>query len=298
MVDGSRLSNDIPNTDLHVPDRLSVGVVLTTDARMTRGRLEQFCLALGDATGIQVAPHGVSSYSVLSAQLSSDNVDVVWLPPVTALHATATGAVRPIVLPIRNGQTSYGAALFAREDARWRAIDDLEGVRVAWVDPQSASGYLVVRAHLEQLGVDLGNAFSEDLFAGSHDAVVDAVRSGRADVGATFVYVDEAGHFQRAGWGASNEMHIIAQAGPIPNDILAARRGLNTLLVRLVQSALVDVHDAALRNAACLLLTADGFVVPTSTHLEPLSTLFQDPDQARHQPHSMFPRAKPPEESP
>jgi phosphonate transport system substrate-binding protein len=267
---------------------VGVGMALTTDPHMTRGLLEQFCLALGDATGIKALPRGVSSYNTLLDELASGDTDIVWLPPITALRATASGAVRPIALPIRNGESSYRAALFARKDSPWRSEGDLVGLRAAWVDPESAAGYLIVRAHLRQRGVDLGAAFVENMFLGSHDAVAEAVRSGKADVGATFVYLDDDDNVRRAGWGGG-AMQIISHAGPIPNDIIAARTGLNSLLVRLVQSALVDVQNAALRDAARLLLTADGFVVPKQAHLEPLGKLLADLESTDNQAHSMYP---------
>jgi phosphate/phosphite/phosphonate ABC transporter binding protein len=287
---------DIAVTNLEVPATVGVGIALTTDPQMTRELLEQFCLALSDATGIAVTACGVSNYATLLEQLAAGDVDIVWLPPITALRATVAGDVTPIALPIRNGESFYRAALFARPDARWRRLADLDGVRAAWVDPQSAAGYLIIRAYLKEQGLDLDVAFSENSFLGSHDSVTQAVRSGRADVGATFVYLDDDGQVSRAGWGVSDEMHIIAHAGPIPNDIIAARVGLNTLLVRLVQSALVDVQNAQLRNAARLLLAAEGFCVPSPEHLQPLRNLLGALGGDATKPHSMYPAPMLPQE--
>jgi phosphate/phosphite/phosphonate ABC transporter binding protein len=274
--------------DFDVPTRIGVGIALTTDPHMTRGLLEQFCLALSDATGLTVEPRGVASYVRLLDQLEAGEIDLVWLPPIPALRATAGGHVVPVALPVRHGESSYSAALFTRADARWRVPADLDGVRAAWVDPQSAAGCLIIRAHLKKTGIDLDRAFSEAEFLGTHDAVADAVVEGRADVGATFAYLDESGRPKRAGWGARS-VHLLASAGPIPNDIVAARKGLSSLLVRLVQSALVDVQNAQLREAARVLLAAEGFEVPTPDHLEPLRGLLTGLQEATNQPHSMFP---------
>jgi phosphonate transport system substrate-binding protein len=273
---------------MEVPTRIGVGIAVTTDPQMTRGLLEQLCLALADATGLEVVPRGVATYQRLLDQLGEEEVDLVWLPPILALRAIANHHVKPIALPIRNGESTYRAALFTRSDSRQRAIEDLEGLRAAWVDPQSAAGYLIIRAHLEKQGVDLGRAFRENRFYGSHAGVSHAVRDGLADVGATFVYLDEGQRPKRAGWGML-DMRVIAHAGPIPNDMVAARAGLSSLLVRLIQSALIDVHNAQLREAARVLLAAEGFVVPTSEHLEPLEHLLAGLHEADEKPHSMFP---------
>lgn len=280
---------DIAVRDLEVPSSLGVGIALTTDPQMARGLLEQFCLALGDATGIEVRPRGVASYSRLLAQIERGDVDLVWLPPIPALRATASGQVVPIALPVRNGESSYRAALFGRADARlWQAAEDVLGAKAAWVDPESAAGYIIIRAHFAQLGVDLDRAFAENLFLGSHAAVAEAVMSGRCDVGATFAYFDASGRVRRAGWGSAN-VRVIAHAGPIPNDIIAARRGLSSLLVRMVQSALVDVQNAELREAARALLAAEAFEVPAPEHLEPLRRLLGPRPEGGTTAHSMFP---------
>ncbi len=272
-----------------MPKEIGVGIALTTDPNMTRGLLEQFCFALQDATGLSVTPRGVWHYHRLLEQLNAGQTDVVWLPPVLALRATANGHVRPIALPVRNGESSYSAALFVRSDSSLQGPEDLKEVRVGWVDPQSAAGYLIMRAHLESQGVELQDAFEQELFLGSHDAVTEAVLEGRVDVGATFAYLGKDGRPKRAGWGET-DMRLIVHAGPIPNDVVAARLGLPDLLVRLVQSALIDVQNAELREAARVLLAADGFVAPPEEHLAPLDRLLSGLQEVGDTPHSMFPR--------
>jgi len=278
---------------MDIPESIGVGIALTTDPQMTRGLLEQFCLALGDATGVDVRPRGVSSYARLMEQLTARTMDLVWLPPVPALQATARGVVVPVVLPVRDGHSFYHAALFTRRETGLAEPRDLAGVTAAWVDPESAAGYLIVRAHLAHQGVDLRRAFGRDLFLGSHDAVAEAVMSGRADVGATFAYFDERGRVKRAGWGTA-PAQVVTRAGPIPNDIIAARADCSSLVVRLVQSALVDVQNAQLREAARALLAAQAFEVPSAEHLAPLRALLPSlsdrlGEASAATAHSMFP---------
>ncbi len=97
-------------------------------------------------------------------------------------------------------------ALFVLERSGLRSPQDLAGVRAAWVDRQSVSGYLLIRAHLRGLGIMPERAFTSDRFFGSHEAVVRAVVEDSADVGATFIHLDERPGRQeqrilRAGWG-------------------------------------------------------------------------------------------------
>ncbi|MCC6523923.1 MAG: PhnD/SsuA/transferrin family substrate-binding protein [Polyangiaceae bacterium] len=254
--------------------RLSVGIALTTDPHTTRGLLTQLCLALADATGMEVEPTGVLHYQTLLDGVAQGELDLVWLPPIPALRAAAAGQIVPLALPVRRGASAYSTALFTRPDAPWRTVADLVGVHAAWADRQSAAGYLIIRAHLRALGVDLARAFTKESFVGTHDAVARAVLEGRADVGASFAYfqADDTQLVQRAGWGDA-KVHIITQAGPIPSDLVAASTRLPALVTRLVQAALVDGQNVALMRAAKALLGADGFVAPRHEHLEPLRAL-------------------------
>lgn len=270
--------------------RLSVGIALTTDPDRTRGELERFCGALGDALGIEAQARGVWHYHHLLEALSDGEVDLVWLPPVLALRATADRHSVPIALPVRHGVSTYSAALFTRADSEVRGIEDLKkGVTAAWVDRQSAAGYLIIRALLRSKGLDLGAAFCHEKFLGTHDAVADAVFEGEVDVGATFVYLDpdaSTGAPKKAGWG-ERAAHMICFAGPIPSDVLAVRRKLAPDLQHRIQQVLVGPVAPKVVASARRLLSADGFVAPDRVHLERLTEILNNLESPRSMAHAI-----------
>ena len=257
---------------------LRVGVVLTSDPEGSRASLDAFCKALADETGLEVHGLGGWNYNTLLEALETGEVDLGWLPPLVAMRATGRARVMPIVLPVRNGAASYMTALYSPSGSPLREIADLQGLRAAWVDRQSAAGYIVLRAHLRSIGVDLDRAFRDNLFFGSHGAVVRAVLQGDADVGATFVHVEpDPSHPRgervvRAGWGDA-DVHVITQAGPIPADVMAASVRVPVATMRKVQRALVGSGENELGRAARALFGAEGFVVALSEHLDPLAKL-------------------------
>ncbi len=257
---------------------LTVGVVLTSDPEGSRASLTAFCEALSDVTGFEVRGVGGWNYNTLHEALETGEVDLGWLPPLVAMRATSRARVIPIVLPVRNGASSYMTALYARNEAPLRKVEDLESLRAAWVDRQSAAGYIVLRAHLRALGVNLDRAFRENLFFGSHGEVARAVSQGDADVGATFVHVQaDPSHPRgervvRAGFGDA-DMHVITRAGPIPADVMAASVRVPVATMRKVQRALVGGVESELHRAARVLFGAEGFVVALSEHLDPLAKL-------------------------
>jgi phosphonate transport system substrate-binding protein len=274
------------------PTRLCVGIALTTDPSTAQRLLDEFCLALAESTGLEVVPRGVWHYHHLLEGLADREIDIVWLPPILALRATANGRVVPIALPVRRGVSAYRSALFARADSTLRTMADLKGVRAAWVDRQSAAGYLIIRAHLAAQGLQLDEAFASETFLGTYDGVAGAVMDGDADVGATYVYLDEQPGqpplIRKAGW-EDREVHMIAYSGPIPSDIIAADRRLPAKLRSVVQAALVEAGNHRLQQAARAMLSADSFVAPTAEHLDPLTKLLGRLLDASNTPHSMFP---------
>jgi phosphate/phosphite/phosphonate ABC transporter binding protein len=278
---------------------LRVGVALTATATATAStappatvvqtRLGSFCQALSAAIGVETVPYNANDYPSLLEAMHSGRVDVAWLPPVVALRAASTGRALPIALPVRRGVSSFYSALFARPDSAMRRAADLSGARAAWVNAQSASGYLVIRAALRAQGLDLDRAFSEQTFAGSHVAVVRAVLDGKADVGATFMHHDPSGTTPaRAGWGSA-DVHVIARVGPIPADVIAAGVHVPVARIRAVQRALVGGEHAALTAAGALLLEAEGFVVAEGAHLEPLEKLLGFLEDTAYRWGSVFP---------
>src|SRR5262249_11987241 len=107
--------------------------------------------------------------------------------------------------------------------------------------------------------------------------------------GATFVYFDELMRPRGAGWGDAR-VRIVAHAGPIPSDVVAASARLPDDMKVLVQEALLRRGDTALARAARDLVGADGFVLPTREHLDPLIALLPDLEDAAGRPHSFAPR--------
>jgi phosphonate transport system substrate-binding protein len=276
-------------------DGLAVGIALTTEPDRSRGLLEEFCRCLANATGVRVTAHGMWHYHHLLEALSAAQLDLVWLPPILALRATARAGCVPIAIPVRHGVSTYSTALFTRPDSPIRSIQDLKGLRAAWVDRQSAAGYLIIRALLRSQGVDLEKAFVHEKFLGTHDAVAQSVCEGEVDVGATFVYLENdalGGRPRAAGWGDA-PVHIICHAGSIPSDIIAVRKGLPNNTRETIRKALVELDDPELSRAARNLLGADSFVVPEEQHLQSLLSILEHLEDPGSGPmHTQFPPSR------
>jgi phosphonate transport system substrate-binding protein len=263
---------------------------MTLTGGLSRAQFDELCAALSAATRLEVKGVGVWYYHRLVEALDLGHVDLAWLPPILAAQAMSQGWAAPIALPVRGGVTSYSTALFTREDAPWRSPRDLVGVRAAWVDRQSASGYLLIRAHLRAMGVDLERAFAADRFTGSHEEVAAAVVEGSADVGASFVHLDPVDERPvRAAWGDAR-VRLLALAGPIPADVIAASTRLDPERLERVRHALLAGNHPRLREAVRTLLGAEGFVAPRPGHLDAVAALLPRLDEHARPRTSSMPR--------
>lgn len=242
------------------------------DAAVSLARLERLSRALGRVLGLPVEPVQTRSYERLAHSLDAGEIELAWLPPIAALRAARAGRAAPLVAPLRGGSASIHTALFALSSSKLTVESELGGARVAWVDRASAAGYAVVRAALRARGHELTKLFASESFEGSHQAVVQAVVEGTADVGATYVHRDAAGVMLSAGWGETPARIVFAH-GPIPADVLAASTELEPAVALAIKSALIESKDEELTAAARELFEAEGFVGVDASHLEPLDAI-------------------------
>ncbi len=249
---------------------LCVGVTRARDAEATRARVEAFGRAAGEALHLPVSFHVAGDYRGLVAALEQGAVHLAWVPPVAAIDALRTDAIRPLAVAVRNNATSYSAALFSAAPGPIQSLADVVGVRAAWVDRQSASGYVFVRAALRQRGMSLVDAFREDLFLRGHAEVTRAVLGGAAEVGATyFSYHPGTRELADAGWrqvADDASVRILLEAGPIPSDFIAAHAGMAAADVAVLEAGLVDAKPAILHRLARELTGAGAFARPSHAH--------------------------------
>jgi phosphonate transport system substrate-binding protein len=119
-------------------------------------------------------------------------------------------------------------------------LADVAGKTVAFVDQGSASGYLVPSLQLINAGVDPIEDITA-LFAGGHDAAVQAVYDGDADVGVSFN--DARGQMAEQIPDVGEQVVVFAWSFPIPNDGFAVAGDLPDDLNEAITAALLDIAE-------------------------------------------------------
>lgn len=211
------------------PQRLSFGLVPPASFLGVEPRVNAFLRWVGERAGVQLVRRQARSYDELVNLLRAGDLDVAWLPPIPFSRLEGEGVVHALVTAERGGVDQYVSVLLARSDGPIVVLTDVKGRRVGWVDPLSATGYVVPRMRLAARFPGSGAAgprlFASETFFGSHAAVARAILDGTVDVGATYGgFADDGslvrGPFLELGADASR-LRVVEAFGGIPPDVVA-----------------------------------------------------------------------------
>jgi len=219
---------------------LRAGIVATSQAESYRDLDVAFTQALGFRCDVL----RYFNYAELVGALVEREVEIAWLPPVAYVRAAQARAAKLLVTVERAGQAEFTAAILGRRGAA-DSWDDLRGRRAVWVDPWSTAGYLVPRWMMRSRGLSPDEDFASQGFLGSHGAVIEALRAGTADVGATFCAVDPQGNIIERPWRDHDPFTVIGLSAPIPGDTICAAHDLTDELTQLITKSLVSLPPNA-----------------------------------------------------
>ena len=135
---------------------------------------------LGLSVNIKIPP----DYQTAIDLIAEDKVQMAYLGPLSYVQARQRNfQLEPLVAYIdkRTGRPWYTSVIVANSEEGIKAIADLPGKRVGFVNPSSTSGYLVPVAHLKSNNIDPEQDFAELKYTGSHNKNAAALESGELD---------------------------------------------------------------------------------------------------------------------
>ena len=256
---------------------VAFGVVPASSAS-DQHALDHLTSYLSEALGRRVVGVQTESYSGLVSALERGKLQFAWMPPVLLVLAQERLALQPLCAAVREDRLDYKAVLFVPEGSPVRALAQLKGSTVAWVDRTSAAGYLYPRLHLASRGIDPDGHFGAELLLGSHAEVVRAVHDGRADVGATYAIQPAVNSpVLRAGFlevPTARPMRVIEWTPAIPNDLIVAHGLIERSLQQDFSQAMRDLCGTGVgKSLAHQLFHADDFTHYTPEMMAPLVRL-------------------------
>lgn len=252
------------------PKELVLGLVPALEAEALVDNLEPLTEHLEQALGVPVRSFVPQDYTGLVEALGSGRADIGMLPPFAAMLGQRRYDIESILISVRKGETGYRSQWFtndpsvceteieyvericeARVTGRENVVrkfaqcqGSLETMRdesVAFVDPNSTSGFLFPAVQLRDIGIDHQRDLNS-LFVGGHDAAVLAVYGGDTRFGVSY---DDARNMICGQYPDIGEKVIVFDYAPmLPNDGVQVRPGLPADLRQAIIDAFMDLADS------------------------------------------------------
>lgn len=182
------------------------------------------------------------SYIAVVEAFGTKRVDIAALNTYGYVLAHEKYGAEARLITVRYGETTYKSQFLARSDSRIKSLQDLNGKKIAFVDPASISGYLLPLKYLRDHHIHP----KETMFAMRHDNVVSMIYQHQVDAGATFYSPPEDGKIQDARRlvaaqypDVEKKIKIIELTTSIPNDPIVFRKDMPEEMKRKIIEALI-----------------------------------------------------------
>jgi len=252
------------------PTELVLGLVPALEAEALVDNLEPLAEYLEGELGVSVRAFVPQDYTGLVEALGAGRADIGMLPPFAAMLGQRRYDLEPILISTRKGEVGYrtqwmtndpaacdGEVVFEERACETRVkgretitrrfarctgdIGQVAGETVAFVDPNSTSGYLFPAVQLMQADIDPDKDVN-GLFVGGHDAAVLAVYAGDTRFGVAY---EDARMMICDQYADIGDKAIVFNHAPmIPNDGVQLRPGLPDDLKKAIADAFLKLAES------------------------------------------------------
>jgi phosphonate transport system substrate-binding protein len=211
---------------------------------------------LGKMTGLSYKVQTGTSYAAAIEAMGADKAQVGFLSTFAILEAEAKYGIIPALVNIRNyatvdidpdkalkGQPEpfYKGEFITSASSGIKTLADLKGKTFCFVDPISASGYIIPRIILKANGIDPDKDLKATVNAGSHPNVAIGVYKGQCDAGSSFINIltDAASNLKGTYPDIEDKVVVFYVTDRIPNDGVQYSKTLDPKLQDITTTALL-----------------------------------------------------------
>lgn len=266
-----------PTTPAAKPKAVVIGFNPGGDPALIKPLALELAGDLQTEIGLPVEIFISKDYESLVTAMKDRKIDFAFFTAKTFVDAENKAGAK-VLLKKTWSQPFYHAVLLGHTGGKLprgpvRRLKDVEGRRIAFVDRDSASGYLYPTVFLRKNGI-AEKDFAEIVWTGNHAASVEKLAAGEVDVIATFADDEKArtGAWTKFHPGSRLAVKALWVSEPIPNDPFAVRQEFYNqypMVTHSVMMSLVDVF-AKKRDRFAGLLGAKELVPATSRQYDPV----------------------------
>lgn len=179
---------------------ITLGVITSENEADRVERYKPVRAYLEKTLGVKIKWRSATDYAGVIEALKAKKIELARFGPASYSKAwlVMKGKVEPLVGELdKKGDFGYHSVIIVRKDSPYKTIDDLQGRKLAFADPNSTSGHQAPRYFMTEAGYDPDKFFGSTAFSGSHENSVMALLNGTFDAAATWWRSDTRSNPQR-----------------------------------------------------------------------------------------------------
>jgi phosphonate transport system substrate-binding protein len=252
------------------PTSLTFGIIPAEASKEISERFNPLMKHLEKKLELKVKAYLGPDYVAVILGLESKKLDLAYLGPLAYVQASRRGGATAFAREntLKTG-VGYHSIIVARADSGIKTLGQARGKSFAFVDPQSASGYLLPWLHLvRDLKVKPETYFKNVYFGGSHEANIESVIEGEVQVAATNDREIEVA-IRDGEIKSAKDLNILWKSEMIPTSPIAYRKELPQSLQKALREAVLSFND----KKALERIGLKGFAPATDAQYDPIRKL-------------------------
>lgn len=232
-------------TNLFSADSIVIGLIPEMNVFKQHERFRPLAGYLTRKLRVEVKFTILSRYGNIIESFREKKIDAAFLGSFTGALSIYQLGVIPLVRPVNlDGTSTYFGHIFVRQDSRINTVADMKDKTMVFVEQATTAGFIFPLAYLQKNGVtDYKSYFREYFFAGSHDAAIDAVLKGNADIGAAKNTI--LNQYIETNPKAKRELIILANSEQVPSNGLCVLPDMSSELRTKIEHILMTMKDDA-----------------------------------------------------
>lgn len=257
-------------------EKITIGLVPEMNVFAQVQRFQPLADHLTRETGIEIHLSILNRYSSMFEEIRSEKIDAAFLGSFTAALVIAKLNAVPVARPVNLDKTSsYHGIIFVRKDSGIKTAEQMRGKTMVFVERATTAGYIFPLAWLKkQMITDHTTFFKDYYFAGSHDAAINAVLNGKADVGAAKNTIYDL--YLKRNSEAAEKLEILARSIPVPSNGLCVSSSISSETIAKLQSALIGLDKTPGGKEVLQRLHALKFVKTKTDDYTPVLNLLHE----------------------
>lgn len=214
--------------------------VPSVDAKVIEENSKIFKVWLEENTPYKYEVAIPQSFVAVVEAFGSKRADVASINTFGYILANEKYGAEARLTVLRHGSATYRSMFVAKEGSGINKLEDLNGKKIAFVDPASTTGFLLPKKILNDRGVKV----SQEVFAMKHDSVISMIYQGQVDGGAAFYSPVAEGKIQDARRLVKTQypdveakIKIVELTEEIPNDPIIFRKDLPEETKKIITDA-------------------------------------------------------------